>query len=68
LNAGALSINPTACIAEFLAAPAAHVIASLRFFDPKLAERALLILSPFNKFLEQLIGLIRILSSLILLA
>ena len=44
------------------------MIASLTFFDPELAGRALLVFSTFNEFLEHLIGQIRVLGALELLA
>jgi hypothetical protein len=44
------------------------MIASLTFFDPKLAERALLVLCASYKFLEHLVGQIRVLGALELFA
>ena len=46
----ALLVDPSALVAEFLAATAAHVIAAHCLFNPELAERTLLELLALDEF------------------
>jgi hypothetical protein len=45
-------VDPTASIAEFFAAPASHVVAPIRLFNPEGTEWTLLVLSSFDEFFE----------------
>ena len=47
--AAAVSIDSTTPVAEFFAAPATHVIASVCLLDPKIAEGAHFVLCPSDK-------------------
>ena len=58
LTASTCSVNATASIAELFATPAAHVVTTLSFLDPEIAEGALLVLSAAHELLEGLIVLV----------
>jgi hypothetical protein len=59
LVALALLVYAAACIAEFLAASALHVIAALWFLHPDIAEGALLVLGAADELFEGFLILVR---------
>jgi len=54
-----LLVDAAAGIAEFFAASALHVIASLRFLHPDIAEGALLVLGAADELFEGFLILVR---------
>ena len=58
-------VLPTTAVTEFFRAFTTHVIASLCFFDPVLAEWTLFEFLTFAKFEECFVKLLRVLSKLI---
>jgi hypothetical protein len=67
LTASTLTVDPTASITKFLPATTLHVIATLSFLYPELAEGALLVLGTFDELLEFGLVEIRVLTCLILI-